>query len=100
MSDGDLRAEIICLEAEIEELTEVVEGCRKIILTSKIAVAIGGIWLLALAIGIIQLDPVAMIGAIAVVIGGHRRLWIEHEQSQANCGGSKNWRSTESRTDR
>ena len=70
MSDGDLRAEIICLEAEIEELTEVVEGCRKIILTSKIAVAIGGIWLLALAIGIIKLDPVAMIGAIAVVIGG------------------------------
>jgi len=58
------------LEDEIEELTEVLERCRKIILISKIAVAAGGIWLLTLTIGIIRFDPVAMIGAIAVVIGG------------------------------
>ena len=98
MSDGEPRSEILRLEVEIEELAEVIERWRKIILFSKIAVAAGGIWLLALTIGIMRFDPVAMI--IAVVIGGHRRLWIEHEQSQANCGGSKNWRSTESRTDR
>jgi hypothetical protein len=70
MSDGDPRAEILRLEAEIEELSEVLERCRKIILISKIAVVIGGIWLLALTIEIIRFDPVAMIGAIAVIIGG------------------------------
>ena len=70
MSDGDPRTQILRLEDEIEELTEVLERCRKIILISKIAVAAGGIWLLTLTIGIIRFDPVAMIGAIAVVIGG------------------------------
>jgi hypothetical protein len=70
MSDGDPRTEILRLERQIEDLTEVIERCRKIILISKIAVASGGIWLLALTIGIIRFDPVAMIGAIAVVIGG------------------------------
>ena len=70
MSDGDPRAEILRLEAEIEELSEVIERCRKIILISKIAVAAGGIWLLALTIGIMRFDPVAMIGAIALIIGG------------------------------
>src|SRR5262245_11786685 len=69
MSDGDPRTEILRLEGQIEDLTEVIERCRKIILISKIAVASGGIWLLALTIGIIRFDPVAMVGAIAVVIG-------------------------------
>ena len=68
MSDGEPRSEILRLEVEIEELAEVIERWRKIILFSKIAVAAGGIWLLALTIGIMRFDPVAMI--IAVVIGG------------------------------
>jgi hypothetical protein len=70
MSADDSRAEILRLETEIEELTEVIERCRKIILISKIAIAAGGIWLLALTFGMIRFDPVAMIGTIAVVIGG------------------------------
>jgi hypothetical protein len=70
ISDGDPRAEISRLEGEIEELTEVIERCRKIILISKVAIAAGGIWLLALAIGLMRFDPVTMIGAIALVIGG------------------------------
>src|SRR5215470_15839402 len=70
MSEGDPRTEILRLEGQIEDLTEVIERCRKIILISKIAVASGGIWLLALTIGIIRFDPVAMVGAVAIVIGG------------------------------
>jgi hypothetical protein len=70
MFDGDPRAQILRLEADIEELTEVVERCGKIILISKVAIAAGAIWLLALTLGAIRFDPVAMIGAIAVVIGG------------------------------
>jgi hypothetical protein len=70
MGDGDLRDQILRLEAHIEELTGVIERCRKISLVAKVAVAAGGIWLLASMLGAIRFDPVAMIGAIGVVIGG------------------------------
>jgi hypothetical protein len=70
MTDGDLHDEILRLEAHIEELTEVIERCRKVILVSKVAIAAGGTWLLAFTLGAIGYDPVAMIAAIAAVIGG------------------------------
>jgi hypothetical protein len=70
MADGDLRDQILRLEAHINELTKVIERCRKVILISKVAIATGGIWLSAFTLGAIGFDPVAMIGAIAVVIGG------------------------------
>jgi hypothetical protein len=70
MADDDLHAQILHLEADIEELTELIERCRKVVLISKVAIAAGGIWLLALTVGAIRFDPIAMIGAIAVVIGG------------------------------
>jgi hypothetical protein len=97
---GDPRTEILRLETEIEELTEVIERCRKIILMSKIAVAAGSIWLLALTLGVIRFDPVAMIGAHCRCNRGHRHFWIEYEHSQANCGRRTNCRSTQSRIDR
>jgi hypothetical protein len=70
MADDDLHDQVLRLEADIEELTEVIERGRKVILISKIAIAAGGIWLLALTLGAIGFDPMAMIGAIAAVIGG------------------------------
>jgi hypothetical protein len=39
-------------------------------LFAKVAIAAGGIWILAYALGMIRFDPVAMISAIAAVIGG------------------------------
>jgi hypothetical protein len=58
------------LEAQIEKLTEAIERCRKAILVSKVAIAAGGIWLLAFTFGAIEFDPMAMIAAISAVIGG------------------------------
>ena len=68
--DHDLRRQILHIEARLEELTDVVERCRKINLISKVVVAAGGILILAIVIGAVGFDPTAMIGAIAAVIGG------------------------------
>jgi hypothetical protein len=70
MTDGDLHDEILRLEAQIEQLTEAIERCRKAIVVSKGAIAAGGIWLLVFAFGAIGFDPMAMIAAISAVIGG------------------------------
>jgi Flp pilus assembly protein TadB len=67
---GDMRDEIARLEARLEELTESLARCGKLRLAAQIAVVGGGIWLVAAMIGIIGFDPVAMMVAIAGVIGG------------------------------
>jgi hypothetical protein len=68
--DGDLHEQILHIEANIEELTDVIEKCRKIILISKAAIAAGGTLIVAIIIGAVRFDPTVMIGAIAAVIGG------------------------------
>jgi hypothetical protein len=67
---GDLHEQILHIEAHIEELTDIIERCRKIILISKVAIAAGGILILATIIGAVGFDPTVLIGAIAAVIGG------------------------------
>ena len=68
--DGDLHEQILHIEAHIEELTDIIERCRKIILISKAAIAAGGILILAIIVGALGFDPTILIGAIAAVIGG------------------------------
>jgi hypothetical protein len=67
---GALHEQILHIEARIEELTDIIERCRKIILISKVAIAAGGILILATIIGAVGFDPTVLIGAIAAVIGG------------------------------
>jgi hypothetical protein len=68
--DTDLREQVLHIEARIEELADVTERCRKIILISKAAIAAGGTLILAIIIGAVGFDPTIMIGAIAAAIGG------------------------------
>jgi hypothetical protein len=68
--NGDLHEQILHIEAHIEELTDIIERCRKIILISKVVIAAGGILILATIIGAVGFDPTILIGAIAAVIGG------------------------------
>ena len=58
------------IEERIEELTDVIESCRKIMLASKLAIAAGATWLVAFTLGATGFHPMAMIAAMAAVIGG------------------------------
>jgi small neutral amino acid transporter SnatA (MarC family) len=70
MDEDDGGEEIAQLEAQIEELAEGIESCRKIMLASKAVIAVGGILLVAIMVGAIRFDPMALTAAIATVLGG------------------------------
>jgi len=62
--------EISRIEARLDELAEVSERCRKIILVSKAAIAGGVALLLVSMLGLFGSNQVTAIGSIAVVLGG------------------------------
>ena len=58
------------IEVQLEELAEISERCRKVILVSKAAIT-GGVALpLLMMLGLFGSNQVAAIGSIAVVLGG------------------------------
>jgi hypothetical protein len=70
MADCNLGDQIERLESDIEQLAKTLDGCRKAILLSKVAIAAGGIWIFVYLLGAIEFEPAAMIGALAAIIGG------------------------------
>ena len=70
MDEYEAIEEISRIEAQLEELAEVSERCRKIILVSKAAIAGGVALLLFMMLGLFGSNQVAALGSIAVVLGG------------------------------
>ena len=62
--------EISRIEARLDELAEVSERCRKMILASKAAIAGGVALMFVTMLGLPGSNQVTAIGSIAVVIGG------------------------------
>jgi hypothetical protein len=62
--------EISRIEAQLEQLAELSERCRKAILVSKAAIVVGVAVPLLMMIGLFGSNAVAAIGSIAVVLGG------------------------------
>jgi hypothetical protein len=67
---GEIHNEIVRIEDRIEQLTEKIESCRKLILASRIAVAGGAFTLAAMLLGAIRFDPGVMAAAVAALLGG------------------------------
>jgi hypothetical protein len=70
VNGGGHRDEIVRLEAQIDELADRIESCRKFILVGKIAVIGGSVGLIATLIGAIEFDPSVLAVAGAAVLGG------------------------------
>ncbi|HXO68870.1 MAG TPA: hypothetical protein VN838_07905 [Bradyrhizobium sp.] len=70
MDDDGPADEISRIEAQIEELAELAERCRKVILVSRAAIAGGAALLLVMMLGLFGSSQVAALGSIAVVLGG------------------------------
>jgi hypothetical protein len=69
-TQDQMRERIADLERRIEELTRSIEGCRKIILASKGLTGAGAILIVAIVLGAIRPDPLALMTGIAAVLGG------------------------------
>lgn len=70
MDEDDSIDEISKIEARIEELAEVSERCRKIILASKAAIAGGAVLLVVTILGLLGSNQVVALGSIAAMLGG------------------------------
>ncbi len=70
MTNDDPTDEISEIEDRIEALAETAERCRKFILASKVAIAGGFALLLVMMLGLFGAGLVALLGSIALVLGG------------------------------
>lgn len=70
MDGDDIHADIVRIEARIEELGEAIERCRKLALAAKIAIGAGAAWIVLTLTLIIPYVPYMTVAALAGVIGG------------------------------
>jgi hypothetical protein len=68
--EDDPAAEIPRLEAEIERLARVADSCRKVILAAKVAIALAAVVLVVTVAGIVRVDQLIPLAAIAAILGG------------------------------
>jgi hypothetical protein len=66
----DPAAQIPRLEAEIERLARVAESCRKVILVAKVAIAVATLVVVVTILGLIRVDQLVTLAAIAAILGG------------------------------
>ncbi len=70
MAHDDLSEQISRLEAEVERLAGVANGCRKVIVISKVAMALGALMLIGTIFGLVKLDQLVLVGSLTLVLAG------------------------------
>ncbi len=70
MSMTDPHDQISQLEGRIEQLAEALERCRKIAVAARSAIVAGGVLLAAILLRLVQADPVLLMLAAILGIGG------------------------------
>lgn len=70
MDQTELRDRIARLEQRLEELSRSREKSRKAIIASKLSMAGGGLLMLSLVSGLMSAQPLAIVVAIAAILGG------------------------------
>ena len=70
MDQTELREHIARLEQRLEDLSIALEKSRKAILASRVSIAGGGLLALALVLGLISVQPLPVVVAIAAIFGG------------------------------
>jgi outer membrane murein-binding lipoprotein Lpp len=70
VADNDLSEQVSRLEDRIKQLRAAIETCRKLEFLSKIVLAAGAALVLSLLFGIIRAEPLAIVTAIAALVGG------------------------------
>ena len=69
-NDTDPHDTIERLEAQIEALHARIENCRKFEAAARFALLVGGALLLAMMVGVMAFDPLALIAALVGLLGG------------------------------
>ena len=70
IDQADTRNQIARLEQRLEELSAALETSRKAILASKLSIAGGGLMMLAIVLGLVSAQPLAVVVSIAAMLGG------------------------------
>lgn len=83
----DQHEQIVSLEAEIDELVEAAERCRRIGLAAKLAIATGLVMIAASTLGLFRFGPTSFVFALSAVLGGialsgsNKRTWDDTRAS-------------------
>ena len=70
MTTDDLHTDIDRLEARIEELADRIERCRKYMLVSRAAIAVGGVLIVAMIVGLVRFDALPILASLTMILGG------------------------------
>jgi hypothetical protein len=66
----DHHEQIADLEVEIGKLADAAERCRKVMLVTRMGIALGALLIITSAAGLIRLSPTVFVIGIAATVGG------------------------------